>query len=156
MHNCFSGCCGACHICCLGTCDEALGTVGGVRHQLGHAGAVRSVPAVRPQGAAGFLYPMVSYNWLINSKGQQASHKYLQEVSSYLPKNAIRSGLYGSCQHFICLNAIIDKLAALGGAITLQDVEHYDHEDIQRCVEGYARPDAKLLFARTTALVQLL
>ena len=83
-----------------------------------------------------FLYPVVSYYWLINSKSRQASLEYLHRVSAYLPENTIQTGLYGSYRHFICFaNAIIDKLAAWSGAITLQDVEFHGREIIWRHVE---------------------
>ncbi|MGR9044835.1 MAG: LpxL/LpxP family acyltransferase [Gammaproteobacteria bacterium] len=83
-----------------------------------------------------FLYPVVCYYWLINAKARQASVKYLQRVSVYLPDRSIRTGLYGSFLHFICFaNAIIDKLAAWSGAITLGDVEYHGREAIQRLVE---------------------
>ncbi|MGR9115344.1 MAG: LpxL/LpxP family acyltransferase [Gammaproteobacteria bacterium] len=83
-----------------------------------------------------FLYPVVSYYWLINRKGRQASIEYLQRVASYLPEQSIRTGLYGSYLHFISFaNAIIDKLAAWSGAITLQDVMHHGREEIQRHVD---------------------
>jgi len=83
-----------------------------------------------------FLYPVVSYYWLINSKSRQASLEYLHRVSAYLPVNTIKTGLYGSYHHFICFaNAIIDKLAAWSGAITLQDVEFHGREIIWRHVE---------------------
>jgi len=78
-----------------------------------------------------FLYPVVSYYWLTNSKARQASVAYLQRVSAYLPDNRIKTGLYGSYRHFISFaNAIIDKLAAWSGAITLEDVEFHGREAI--------------------------
>ena len=80
-----------------------------------------------------FLYPVVSYYWLINSKGRQASLEYLQRISAYLPEHTIQTGLYGSYRHFICFaNAIIDKLAAWSGAISMQDVEYHGRENIWR------------------------
>jgi predicted LPLAT superfamily acyltransferase len=83
-----------------------------------------------------FLYPVVSYYWLINSKGRKASLQYLQRVSAYLPDNRVQIGLVGSFLHFISFaNAIIDKLAAWSGAISLQDVEYHGREAIQRHVE---------------------
>jgi predicted LPLAT superfamily acyltransferase len=39
-----------------------------------------------------FLYPVVSYYWLTNSKGRQASIQYLQRASAYLPENRIQTG----------------------------------------------------------------
>ncbi|WP_031433985.1 LpxL/LpxP family acyltransferase [Methylomarinum vadi] len=79
-----------------------------------------------------FLYPVVSYYWLINRKGRRASRNYLQRVWAYLPENSLSTGLYGSYLHFISFaNAIIDKLAAWSGAITLKDVDHYGREAIQ-------------------------
>lgn len=83
-----------------------------------------------------FLYPVVSYYWLTDRKGRQASLEYLQRVSAYLPENTIQTGLYGSYQHFICFaNSIIDKLAAWSGALSLQDVEFHGREMIQRHVD---------------------
>lgn len=83
-----------------------------------------------------FLYPVVSYYWLTNSKGRQASLQYLQRASAYLPGNRIQTGLYGSYLHFICFaNAIIDKLAAWSGALTLQDVEFHGRDAIQQHIE---------------------
>ena len=83
-----------------------------------------------------FLYPVVIYFWLTNSKGRQASLQYLQRVSAYLPDNRIQTGLYGSYRHFICFaNAIIDKLAAWSGALSLQDVQFHGREAIQQHLE---------------------
>ena len=83
-----------------------------------------------------FLYPVVSYYWLTNSKGRQASREYLQRAAAYLPESTIQAGLYGSYLHFISFaNAIIDKLAAWSGAISLQDVEFHGREAIRRHVE---------------------
>lgn len=82
-----------------------------------------------------FLYPVVSYYWLTNSKGRQASIQYLQRASAYLPENRIQTGLYGSYRHFISFaNAIVDKLAAWSGAITMQDVEFHGREGIYKQV----------------------
>ena len=83
-----------------------------------------------------FLYPVVSYYWLTNRKGRQASLQYLQRASAYLPDNRIQTGLYGSYQHFICFaNATIDKLAAWSGALSLQDVEFHGRDAIRQHIE---------------------
>jgi len=83
-----------------------------------------------------FLYPVVSYYWLTNRKARQASLQYLQRVSAYLPDTRLQTGLYGSYLHFISFaNAIIDKLAAWSGAISLQDVEYHGREAIIRQLE---------------------
>jgi predicted LPLAT superfamily acyltransferase len=59
----------------------------------------------------------------------------LQRASAYLPDNRIQIGLYGSYRHFISFaNAIVDKLAAWSGAISLQDVEFHGREAIQQHV----------------------
>ena len=53
-----------------------------------------------------------------------------------MPDCSIHTGLYGSFLHFISFaNAIIDKLAAWSGAISLNDVEYHGREAIQRQVE---------------------
>jgi predicted LPLAT superfamily acyltransferase len=83
-----------------------------------------------------FLYPVVSYYWLINSKSRLASLQYLQRVAPYLRGNSIRTGAFGSYLHFIAFaNAIIDKLAAWSGAITLQDVEYHGRQLIQQHID---------------------
>jgi predicted LPLAT superfamily acyltransferase len=78
-----------------------------------------------------FLYPVVSYYWLINRTGRQASRQYLKRVSAYLPEQGLQGSLYNSYRHFICFaNAIIDKLAVWSGSITLKDVEYQGREAI--------------------------
>lgn len=78
-----------------------------------------------------FLYPVVSYYWLINRKGRKASQQYLQRVSSYHSDSSINGGLSNSYRHFISFaNALIDKLAAWSGALTLDDVEYHHREAI--------------------------
>nr|WP_305909467.1 hypothetical protein [Methylomarinum sp. Ch1-1]MDP4522380.1 hypothetical protein [Methylomarinum sp. Ch1-1] len=113
-----------------------MGANGGAGHHLGHAGLVEGVPAVRPQGVAVFLYPVVSYYWLVNGKGRRASRQYLRRVSTFMPESKIDTGLLGSYRHFIGFaNAIIDKLAAWSGAISLQDVDYHGREAIQRHIQ---------------------
>ncbi len=71
-----------------------------------------------------FLYPVVSYYWLINSKARRASRNYLKKVSTYLDDPQINGGLKCSYFHFISFaSALIDKLAAWSGTLTLKDVE---------------------------------
>ncbi|WP_431066557.1 hypothetical protein [Methylotuvimicrobium sp.] len=78
-----------------------------------------------------FLYPVVSYYWLLNGKARAASIDYLRRVSAFLPADTIRGGRYGSYLHFIAFaNAIIDKLAAWSGAISLNDVEYHGRDAI--------------------------
>lgn len=83
-----------------------------------------------------FLYPVVSYYWLTNRKGRQASVEYLQRVADCKPKQPIRTGLFGSYQHFVSFaNAIIDKLAAWCGGISLQDIEYHGREAVRQHIE---------------------
>jgi predicted LPLAT superfamily acyltransferase len=83
-----------------------------------------------------FLYPVVSYYWLVNSSKRQASRQYLQRVSAYLsvqglPGQKLQGSLYDSYRHFVSFsNALIDKLAALSGSISLQDIEYKGREAI--------------------------
>jgi len=78
-----------------------------------------------------FLYPVVSYYWLINRAGRQASRQYLQRVSAYLPEQGLQGSNYDSYRHFISFaNAIIDKLAVWSGSITLQDIDYKGREAI--------------------------
>lgn len=78
-----------------------------------------------------FLYPVVSYYWLLNDKARAASIDYLRRVSILPPGQGIRGGRYGSYLHFISFaNAIIDKLAAWSGTISLDDVEYHGRDAI--------------------------
>ncbi len=85
-----------------------------------------------------FLYPVVSYYWLINRTGRQASRQYLQRISAYLPTNSLRGSTYDSYRHFVSFaNAIIDKLAVWSGAISLQDIDYEGREAIiEHLTEG--------------------
>ncbi|MGZ8213923.1 MAG: LpxL/LpxP family acyltransferase, partial [Methylosarcina sp.] len=80
-----------------------------------------------------FLYPVVSYYWLVNGTGRRASLSYLRKVAAFLPENSIQTGLFGSYLHFISFaHALIDKLAAWSGAITPQDVDYHGLQLIQK------------------------
>jgi predicted LPLAT superfamily acyltransferase len=68
-----------------------------------------------------FLYPVVIYYWLINRSGRRASQSYLTRVAKFTPASKLNS-----FKHFISFaNAIIDKLAAWSGALSLADVEYH-------------------------------
>lgn len=78
-----------------------------------------------------FLYPVVSYYWLINRLGRQASRQYLQRISAYLPELGLNGSYYDSYRHFLSFaNAIIDKLAVWSGSVTLQDIDYHGREAI--------------------------
>jgi len=83
-----------------------------------------------------FLYPIVSYYWLLNSKGRAASRQYLERISSFKNDSTINSGLLGSYQHFISFaNALIDKLAAWSGSLTLNDIEYHGRDAIIKHID---------------------
>jgi predicted LPLAT superfamily acyltransferase len=74
-----------------------------------------------------FLYPIVSYYWLINHSARNASRNYLAKVSAINP--ALE--LVGSYSHFMNFaNSIIDKLEAWSGALTLEDIEFHGREEL--------------------------
>lgn len=78
-----------------------------------------------------FLYPVVSYYWLFNGKGRKASREYLRKISNYQNHPETKDSLWNSYQHFISFaNALIDKLAAWSGSISLDDVDYYGREAI--------------------------
>jgi predicted LPLAT superfamily acyltransferase len=80
-----------------------------------------------------FLYPVVSYYWLINRTGREASQKYLQRVKTVFPDMPIESGYWGCYRHFICFaNSMIDKLAAWSGALSMDDVRYHGREAVQQ------------------------
>ncbi|MFK5951064.1 MAG: hypothetical protein QM500_20105 [Methylococcales bacterium] len=84
-----------------------------------------------------FLYPVVSYYWLINTKGREASQQYLARVSDFNPHLDIKIGRAGSYHHFISFaNALIDKLAAWSGSLTLDEVETHGREAVIKYLEA--------------------
>ncbi|WP_036253220.1 hypothetical protein [Methylobacter sp. BBA5.1] len=80
-----------------------------------------------------FLYPVVSYYWLINKPGRQASRAYLDRVAGFSP--SVKAG--NSYRHFICFaNALIDKLAAWSGALSRADVEYRGRDALMARIAG--------------------
>jgi len=78
-----------------------------------------------------FLYPVVSYYWLLNSKGRAASQQYLERISVFNNDVDINKDMKGSYLHFISFaNALIDKLAAWSGSLTLDDVQTHGREAV--------------------------
>lgn len=83
-----------------------------------------------------FLYPVVSYYWLLNRQGRTASEQYLARISSYSSDAAIKTGQLGSYQHFINFaNALIDKLAAWSGSLSLNDVDYHGREAVIKHID---------------------
>ncbi len=84
-----------------------------------------------------FLYPVVSYYWLINKRGRAASQQYLQRVSAYFPDKNIPTTAYTSYRHFISFaNSLVDKLAAWSGSISLDEVEYHNREMVVNRIEN--------------------
>jgi predicted LPLAT superfamily acyltransferase len=78
-----------------------------------------------------FLYPVVAYYWLVNRQGRAASRDYLRRVSAFAPAMPLHGGLRGSFRHFMTFaEAILDKLAAWAGMISLDDVEYRGREPV--------------------------
>ncbi len=76
-----------------------------------------------------FLYPVVSYYWLVNREARQASRSYLDRLANIAPELKLSGSLYGSYRHFICFaNAMIDKLAAWSGALSESEVMYSGRE----------------------------
>jgi predicted LPLAT superfamily acyltransferase len=72
-----------------------------------------------------FLYPVVSYYWLVNKPGRAASQAYLKRIAELLPESTVSGNLRDSYRHFISFaNAIIDKLSAWSGALSLAGVSY--------------------------------
>ena len=83
-----------------------------------------------------FLRPVVSYYWLINTKGRAASQQYLEKIAKYQSDPAINASLKCSYRHFISFaNALIDKLAAWSGSLTLDDVEYNGREAVMHYLD---------------------
>jgi len=78
-----------------------------------------------------FLYPVVVYYWLVNKTARAASRAYLTRVSAFAPALNLDGGLYCSYRHFISFaNALIDKLAAWSGGITLAKVDYHGRDEL--------------------------
>lgn len=78
-----------------------------------------------------FLYPVVSYYWLVNKSGRAASLDYLQRIAKFQPALNLNGNLWDSYRHFISFaNAIIDKLAAWSGALSLADVNYQGRDGL--------------------------
>jgi len=78
-----------------------------------------------------FLYPVVSYYWLANKPGREASRAYLKRVGHLAPGSNLTGSLRDSYRHFISFaNAIIDKLAAWSGALSLADVDYRGRDSL--------------------------
>ncbi len=78
-----------------------------------------------------FLYPVVSYYWLLNGKGRRASREYLDRISAFKDDPSIKGSLKGSYLHFISFaNALIDKLAAWSGTLSLDDIEYHGRDAV--------------------------
>src|SRR5690606_16379572 len=73
----------------------------------------------------GFLYPVVAYYWLVNRQGRAASCDYLRRIAALRPQG----GRLNSFRHFMTFaEAILDKLAAWAGMISLADVDYRGRE----------------------------
>jgi len=78
-----------------------------------------------------FLYPVVSYYWLANKPGREASQAYLKRIAERLPASDLSGNLRCSYRHFISFaNAIIDKLAAWSGALSHADVKYKGRDNM--------------------------
>lgn len=78
-----------------------------------------------------FLYPVVSYYWLVNRQARQASQAYLNRLAVFAPPLKLHGSLFWSYRHFISFaNAIIDKLAAWSGALLRTDVQYYGRNEL--------------------------
>lgn len=83
-----------------------------------------------------FLYPVVSYYWLINGEARTASRQYLAQIAKFQNTPALDGSLGNSYRHFISFaNALIDKLAAWSGKLTLDEVTNYGREAIIKHVD---------------------
>jgi predicted LPLAT superfamily acyltransferase len=87
-----------------------------------------------------FLYPVVSYYWLVNKPGRAASQAYLKRVAKRLPRSNLSGNLRDSYRHFISFaNAIIDKLAAWSGALSCDDISYRGRDELLAQVKATGR-----------------
>ncbi len=78
-----------------------------------------------------FLYPVVTYYWLLNRQARKSSQDYLNRLAVFAPSLKLYGSLFWSYRHFISFaNAIIDKLAAWSGALADSEVEYHGRDDL--------------------------
>ncbi|UOA10597.1 MULTISPECIES: hypothetical protein [Methylobacter] len=78
-----------------------------------------------------FLYPVVTYYWLINRPARQASQDYLNRLAIFAPSLKLSGSLLWSYRHFISFaNAIVDKLAAWSGALAISEVDYHGRDEL--------------------------
>ncbi|MGR8940596.1 MAG: LpxL/LpxP family acyltransferase [Gammaproteobacteria bacterium] len=81
------------------------------------------------------LYPVVAYYWLAGRQGRDASRDYLRRVSRFAPDSGLLGGRADSFRHFMAFaEAILDKLAAWAGMISLDQVEYRGREPLLDCL----------------------
>jgi predicted LPLAT superfamily acyltransferase len=79
---------------------------------------------------------VAAYYWLINKQGRQASRAYLDRIAPFVPELKLNGSWYWSVAHFFSFaDAILDKLAAWAGKISLADVEYRGREELLKHVE---------------------
>lgn len=78
-----------------------------------------------------FLYPVVSYYWLVNRQARQASKAYLDRLAWYAPQLKVVGSNYWSYRHFISFaNSIIDKLASWSGTLSRTQVINHGKSEL--------------------------
>lgn len=78
-----------------------------------------------------FLYPVVSYYWLIKRPAREASRAYLNRLACYAPQLHLTGSNYRSYLHFISFaNSIIDKLASWSGTLTEDQIMHHGQTEL--------------------------
>lgn len=84
-----------------------------------------------------FLYPVVSYYWLANSSARRASQDYLNRLVAFAPELGLRADRWTSYRHFLAFaHAIIDKLAAWSGTLSLDKVEFEGRQRLLSQMQG--------------------
>lgn len=84
-----------------------------------------------------FLHPVVLYYWLTNPAARSASRDYLDKVCALRPALNLRGDHRGSYRHlFSFANAIIDKLAAWAGMLSVDDVSYQGRAALQHDLQS--------------------
>jgi predicted LPLAT superfamily acyltransferase len=79
------------------------------------------------------LYPVVFYYWLGNPATRAASISYLDKIAALKPDSQLTGNFRCSYQHLLCFaNAIIDKIAAWSGDISLSNVSYQGIEALKK------------------------
>ena len=85
-----------------------------------------------------FLYPVVAYYWLTNSRARGASRLYLEKLNGAFPDVPVKVSAWSVFKHFMAFaHSILDRVAAWTGLLEKREIVFDSRPEIQsRLVAG--------------------